>query len=339
MSLSRGKEIKQSPTALEWPRHLSTPGEVLKALRHRTHLNLIRSPNYSKLVLQFVGSWAYLLAHGLNTTRVQNYDTFRNELSRVEQQQASNRERTDCSTLARQCGPLLTYSNHISCIDDPVLWASLLPLTYYTTHTESVRWSAAAVEICFSKPWHSTFFSLGKTFPIIRGHGVSQPAMDFARALMENNQWLHLFPEGRVMRDHQQQKISNKDRGYIFKWGISKLIMDYFRPMPIRRHDRDDKQVLRILPFYHLGMDDILPIGWPYIPRVGKQISIFIRPTVIEMNSQLLAEILAERELDDSLQTKQLSSVEIDRIKLTNFLEEELELLVEPANELHKQGC
>ena len=66
--------------------------------------------------------------------------------------------------------PLLTYSNHASCLDDPLMWGALIPLRWQF-NSDRHRWSGAAAEVCFSKRWHSIFFSLGKTFPIIRGEG------------------------------------------------------------------------------------------------------------------------------------------------------------------------
>lgn len=337
MTLLKSSNFDTTKTVV-WPKHLSTPAELVQAIRDKTRLRIVRSPLCSKIILQFVGSWAYILAHVLNKSKVFNIETFNQELRRIEGQiQKYSREvdgQQHCThndDVKR--APLITFSNHISCIDDPILWGTLLPFNYYSTNTDSVRWSAAAVDICFSKPWHSTFFSLGKTFPIIRGIGLNQPAMEFAFALLKHNQWLHLFPEGRVMRDEKQQKISNLERGYKFKWGISKLILDYLKS-DVANHDLNSEKQIRILPFYHLGLDDILPIGWPYIPRFNKKISVFIRPSVIEMNSRLLSQILSSRTLSSRLSSSK-SNDEMIRIKLTNFLEEEMEKLMEPATRLH----
>lgn len=324
---------------LKWPQQLSTPGELMHALGNKTRLHLVKSPICSKIILQIVGSWAYLVANIFNKSQIFNIDVFNQELKQIEDHQTAlqlldTKSTARLNSISKKIrAPLITFSNHISCIDDPILWASLLPYSYYSTNTNSVRWSPAALEICFSKPWHSTFFSLGRTFPIIRGQGLNQPAMDFALGLLKYNQWLHLFPEGRVMRDDKQCKITNQDRGYIFKWGISKLILDYFKSSS-EDHQVSEKKTIKILPFYHLGLDKILPIGRPYIPRIGKRITIFMRPSVIEMNSRLLDQILENRQLSQQV-IKSRSADEIIRIKLTNYLEEELEKLVEPASRLH----
>lgn len=338
MTLLRNADFKASRETLIWPSQLRTPCELMQGLKERTRLRIIRSPLCSKIVLQTVGSFAYFLAHFLNETKVFNHDTFNRELKSIEKQNnlliASDKHPPPSP---KQRAPLLTLSNHISCIDDPVIWASLLPFSYYATQTDSVRWSPAAVEICFSKPWHSTFFSLGKTFPIIRGIGIKQPAMDFALALLRYNQWIHLFPEGRVMRDDNQRRISNRDRGYMFKWGISELILDYFHRLESRGLNRESlsEKLIKVLPFYHLGMDEILPVGKSYIPKYGKRITILIRPTVVEMNTKLLSQIL-NKQLIDIRVVKSKSNDDINRIKITNYLEEEMEKLSVVAEKLHE---
>lgn len=335
------KDTRLDPRkTFEWPKHLRTPSELVDAVRLETKLRIIRSPLCSKLVLQFIGGWSYILANVLNRSYIYNWDVFNQELRRIEQiyvERNCSRRNNRESKYNIKRGPLITLSNHISCIDDPILWGALLPFNYYFTKTDSVRWSAAAIDICFSKPWHSTFFAFGKTFPIIRGIGLEQPAMEFASALLRHNEWLHLFPEGRVMRDHNQQIISNLDRGYIFKWGIAKLLLDHFKSPTRNLTCSDTNSEMRILPLYHIGMDKILPIGRPYIPRIGKKMTIYIRPSAISMDSRLLNSILSTRTLSPQV-SKSRSSDEIMRIKLTNYLEEETEKLIEPATRLHENN-
>lgn len=137
------------------------------------------------------------------------------------------------------------------------------------------------------------------------------------------------------MRDDKQQEISNRDRGYLFKWGVSKLILEYFAGQRTIENDSESMREIRILPFYHMGLDEILPIGWPYIPRFGKKITIYIRPSVIKMNLKLLNEILRKREVNMA-SAKSKSNDEIKLIKMTNFLEDEVCKLVEPTERLHR---
>lgn len=332
-----GSKHRQIAKSLKWPGQLISPDDLLSSLQEKTinNIKLSKYPISSKIVLQFIGGLGYLLVHYLNRTRVVNHQTFKNELRFLE---INNNQRTSLKSETnrpKNLGPLITYSNHVSCLDDPLLWASLFPFNYYTTQTESIRWTAAAVEICFKNPFLSAFFSLGKTFPIVRGAGLNQPAMDFALGILNHNQWLHLFPEGRVMRGPNQEILTNQDRGYILKWGMSKLILDYFKSSK-QDLGKECNKVVRILPFYHLGLEDIFPVGGSYIPRVGQKITILVRPSVIEMNLSLLNHILQKSTLN--LKTlKSKSNDSLSMIKLTNYFESQLDGLKNPLLEMHKR--
>lgn len=268
-----------------------------------------------------VGLTSKVWAQCLNSTRVHNHFVLLNTLAK----HYNNHKKI----------PLITISNHSSCLDDPLMWGPLIPLKWQFNASRH-RWSAAAQEICFTNSLYSMFFSMGKTFPIIRGKGLYQPAMDFALELLRDGQWLHFFPEGKVVINNKEtQTISSRldtdinisediDRevkpSYEFKWGLARLILDHV-------FSDNTCNELEILPIYHLGMDDILPTEEPYIPRINKRTTFYIRENgPILLDKKFLSTLIEDI---SSLNSKE------KRIKIMQFFEYEMNSLKAKAIELH----
>ena len=68
--------------------------------------------------------------------------------------------------------PLITVTNHHSCMDEPLIWGCLK--NKHLTNNSLMRWALAAHDICFSNKFHSLFFAFGKSIPIVRGDGPNQ---------------------------------------------------------------------------------------------------------------------------------------------------------------------
>ncbi|KAL1843699.1 hypothetical protein VTJ49DRAFT_399 [Mycothermus thermophilus] len=90
----------------------------------------------------------------------------------------------------RQRG-LLTVSNHISVLDDPVVWG-ILPFRYMLDPA-NLRWTLGAADICFTNRFISSFFSHGQVLPCHRlKHsplgGPFQPAISHAIRLLSGPQ-------------------------------------------------------------------------------------------------------------------------------------------------------
>lgn len=140
---------------------------------------------------------------------------------------------------------LLTIANHVSMFDDPLVTASFSPSRY-----EDIRWVASDALNFFGSPWKAWIFTAGKCVPVVRGGGVGQDAMAFLIERLRGGEWAHIFPEGGRTRD---------PRGLmqpVYKPGVGRLIAEAH---PI------------VLPFYHHGMRDVLPVG-ALRPRRGKHI-------------------------------------------------------------------
>ncbi|GJN26115.1 hypothetical protein PR202_gb14018 [Eleusine coracana subsp. coracana] len=126
-------------------------------------------------VFAAVGAFAKAYASMLNTTTVHNADALLQLVS------------------SRPPGtPLLTISNHMSTVDDPLMWGF--------------------------KGFQLLMQSLeGKCIPITRGAGIYQDYMNEALEVLSNGGWLHSFPEGKIAQDHQPIRR--------IKWGTASLIV------------------------------------------------------------------------------------------------------------------
>ncbi|KAK9109592.1 hypothetical protein Sjap_017652 [Stephania japonica] len=227
-----------------------------------------------KLIITAVGAFAKTVTSLLNSTTVHNSET----LVRL--------------VRSRPPGtPLITVSNHMSTLDDPLMWGFK---GFPVTDAKLVRWVLAAEDICFKNAIFSYFFRLGKCIPITRGGGVYQEHMSEALDLLNDGAWalrphtivdvvdevvaaasavatvaleLHTFPEGKVSQvDKPVRQL---------KWGTASLI-DRSRVTPI------------VLPIVHRGFDKVMPEKFffdrrPPIPLWGKKISIIIGEP-IELN-------------------------------------------------------
>ena len=93
--------------------------------------------------------------YGLNKTEVHGLPAFLELL----------RSRADPS--ARQRG-LLTVSNHVSVMDDPLIWG-VIPLSHHLAHgTANQRWGFGSHDICFTSAFRRHFFTLGQVLPTHR---------------------------------------------------------------------------------------------------------------------------------------------------------------------------
>ncbi|MFQ5471862.1 MAG: lysophospholipid acyltransferase family protein, partial [Dehalococcoidia bacterium] len=163
---------------------------------------------------------------------------------------------------------LLTFSNHTALFDDP-----MLPSIFHRGGWDEIRWVATDA-LNFYSTWPTAFiFSSGKGVPVVRGAGFDQPGFDFLRDRLNEGRWVHIFPEGG--RTRREDSLLSKD----FKSGIGRLIAE---TNPIG------------LPFYHLGMQEVLPIGAKF-PRWGKNVRL-VFGDAIDFSEELVGQIAGSDE-------------------------------------------
>ena len=138
---------------------------------------------------------------------------------------------------------LITFGNHQCFIDDCFIWTSL-PYLFHLRWRKH-RWVLGSADVCFHKfidqplkqkliTW---FFCAGKTIPITHGDGIfAQPGLDWAIERLKQGDWINLYPEGEVNKTGDWMR---------FYWGIGRLIQE--------------APGSTILPFYHIGLDQIYP--------------------------------------------------------------------------------
>ncbi|CAN1233870.1 N-acylphosphatidylethanolamine synthase [Linum perenne] len=193
-----------------------------------------------KAVFVMVGTFAKAVTSLLNNTSVHNADT----LLRLVRSRPSG-------------VPLITVSNHMSTLDDPLMWGFK---GFPIMNAKLFRWVLAAEDICFRNSLYSHFFRIGKCIPITRGGGIYQSHMNEALERLSNGDWLHTFPEGKV-----NQEITPVRR---LKWGTASLIVR--SPVtPI------------VLPIVHRGFQEVMPENYrngkrPRIPLTNKNINIIV---------------------------------------------------------------
>ncbi|KNC86030.1 hypothetical protein SARC_01830 [Sphaeroforma arctica JP610] len=151
---------------------------------------------------------------------------------------------------------LITCSNHLATVDEPLLFSSLQKFTN-VINPYKMRWGLCAQEICFEQgAFLATYFGAGKSLPIVRGNGVMAPNFKKACDKVRFGEWVHIFPEGRV---HQSGKL-----GSDLKWGVGRLVAnsDPDAPPPL------------VVPVYQYGIQNTIKLN-----KVTNQIESYMPAT------------------------------------------------------------
>jgi monolysocardiolipin acyltransferase len=173
-------------------------------------------------------------------------------MTRMNRLEIEGVERFD-ELMHREGRGLLTFSNHVSLFDDPLLVCNFGLPSY-----RDVRWVAADALNFFGSGPKSWLFTAGKAVPIVRGAGLQQPGFHFLADRLREGAWVHIFPEGGRTRDPAALMQPS------FKPGIGRLVAT------AEPH---------VLPFYHYGMHEVLPVG-ATTPRRFKTVRVLVGDAV-----------------------------------------------------------
>ncbi|XP_068663655.1 uncharacterized protein [Aristolochia californica] len=244
------------------------------------------------LAVPVIGNVCHVFMHGLNQIQIYGAEKLQHAL------------------LQRPEGKsLVTVSNHVASMDDPLVIASLLPPSVLLD-SNSLRWTLCASDRCFRNPMTSAFFRCVKVLPVSRGEGIYQKGMDMAISKLNSGGWVHIFPEGSRSRDGGRTIGSAKR-------GVGRLVMDADK-IPI------------VVPFVHTGMQHVMPIGSSF-PRIGKKVTVVIGDPIYldDLASADESQYLSRDKLYDAVSTRigyQLHELKIQVDKLA--LEESLQVEV-----------
>ncbi|KAL0472997.1 hypothetical protein QR685DRAFT_435475 [Neurospora intermedia] len=160
---------------------MASPQQQQQQQQIQNHAQAPHSPNLpsriaSVMIMGLTGIISRTFLYGLNDVEVKGLDRFKQLLDSREDPE--RRERG-----------LLTVSNHISVLDDPVVWG-VLPLSY-AFNPNNLRWTLAAHDICFANPTFSAFFTAGQVLPCHRlkhspHGGLFQPSLTQAIRLLSS---------------------------------------------------------------------------------------------------------------------------------------------------------
>ncbi|PCH34660.1 acyltransferase-domain-containing protein [Wolfiporia cocos MD-104 SS10] len=174
---------------------------------------------------------------------------------------------------------VITICNHISTLDDPLVWG-VLPARFYLS-SRMTRWTLGASDIMFTNPIFSFFFRKGQVIETFRGKGIFQPAIDDAVRKLNDSAWIHLFCEGKV-----NQPVLEPARLLRFKWGVGRILMEADTPPTI-------------IPMWLTGFDQLMPENratpWKFFPRPRVALSVtFGRPIDTNEVRESLARAIRE---------------------------------------------
>jgi len=246
----------------------------------------------SSLIMGLTGSLSRGFLYGLNRIEVFGLDGFLETLDR----------RKDIE--GREKG-LITVSNHVSVMDDPLIWG-VLPFEY-AFNPSNHRWSLGSYDICFQNRFLTAFFNYGQVLPTHRRayspHGglfqstmtqairllssqpFSQPPSKLSRALETSDPFttgtltystnnLDTFPSPSFYPSRKYSWIHIFPEGRVHQHPTKSL--RYFK-WGVSRLILESEPLPEIIPIFIDGNQEVMHESrqFPrFIPRAGKDIKV-----------------------------------------------------------------
>jgi hypothetical protein len=136
---------------------------------------------------------------------------------------------------------LLSVTNHLSTLDDPITACMLAPDAM--KDPALMRWVPCAEDICFGSAPAASIFYLGRALPLRRGAGLHQSGLTRLQSLLRAGEWVHIFPEGRVVYEPMYSGRDGTNRAPLAqapgRWGVGKLAVDAALPSVLREVDAE----------------------------------------------------------------------------------------------------
>ncbi len=146
--------------------------------------------------------------------------------------------------------PYLFVSNHLTMFDDFFIGA-LLFLPYAFRSRIFFPWHAPEEQNFFLGPIITWILKKAQCVPLTRGHGLFQPGMTRLKELLKEKNIVHIYPEG------TRSRSGDIGEG---KPGVGRIAF---------------QSKAKIVPCYHEGAQDMLPIGSHRL-RTGKKLTLIV---------------------------------------------------------------
>jgi len=152
--------------------------------------------------------------------------------------------------LQRARPPFLFCPNHVSMLDDAFV-GTLVFMPRAIWDYRFIPYHLPERKNFFRGPLFSWLMYAAKCVPITRGQGVFQPGIEKLIRLLKRGNVVHIYPEG------TRTRTGDIGKGKI---GVGRLVRE---------------TGVRVIPCYHSGLDQVLPIGRK-IPCFGKRVRIWV---------------------------------------------------------------